>query len=250
MVNFKTTFILGISLLVSNMAVSSERIFSQASKGSFNDAAITKLFESRPELKSEIIFSGTPEDTFHQAVNNNALAFSAVQNSTLDGRLVPATVNAFQLYKLVEVKAYITTPIEMCVLMNQKDNKKGIAISQIASHPAALKQINRWKNSLVPVPKEIEVPNGTAEAARRVANNEYSAGTAAIGSCALKNVYPNLVVIDKGVQDNKDNKTTFMLMKVEPRESKISYEAARKALASAIEQGIKLSVNSIPEPQV
>ncbi|MFV0487156.1 MAG: prephenate dehydratase, partial [Vibrio fluvialis] len=63
------------------MATTGDHIYVQASKGSFNDAAITKLFEQQPALKAEVDFSGTPLNTFMQADLNDALAFSAVENS-------------------------------------------------------------------------------------------------------------------------------------------------------------------------
>ncbi|WP_275125719.1 prephenate dehydratase domain-containing protein [Vibrio fluvialis] len=220
------------------MATTGDHIYVQASKGSFNDAAITKLFEQHPALKAEVDFSGTPLNTFMQADLNDALAFSAVENSTINGRLVQATVEALQQYKVVGVKAFITTPIEMCVLMNSKDVEAKRSIALIASHPAALKQIDSWKQTLNA--KELAVPEGTAAAAQRVSNGEMPDGTAAIGACVLEKVYPNLVVVEQGVQDNKNNKTSFLLMDVEKRVSPIGEADARKELEAAIKQGQKL----------
>ncbi|MCG6369717.1 prephenate dehydratase [Vibrio fluvialis] len=231
--------ILSSALLASHtMATTGDQIYVQASKGSFNDAAITKLFEQQPALKAEVDFSGTPLNTFMQADLNDALAFSAVENSTINGRLVQATVEALQQYKVVGVKAFITTPIEMCVLMNSKDVKAKRSIALIASHPAALKQIDSWKQTLNA--KELAVPEGTAAAAQRVSNGEMPDGTAAIGACVLEKVYPNLVVVEQGVQDNKNNKTSFLLMDVEKRVSPIGEADARKELEAAIKQGQKL----------
>nr|WP_319552235.1 prephenate dehydratase domain-containing protein [uncultured Vibrio sp.] len=227
------------TLIFSTFTFGSEPIFAQASKGSFNDAAITKLFEQQPSLSASVTFAGTPSNTFRQSIDNDALAFSAVENSTIDGRLVQATVEAFQQYRLVDIKAFITTPIEMCVLMNHEDVANDTAITMIASHPAALKQINAWKAGFQP--KELEVPEGTAAAARQVAERELPVGTAAIGACVLDTVYTDLEVVEKGVQDNKNNKTSFLLMKVEPRGEAISETQARKELAAAIEMGKKLA---------
>ncbi|WP_274026710.1 prephenate dehydratase domain-containing protein [Vibrio parahaemolyticus] len=227
------------TLMFSTLTTASESVFAQASRGSFNDAAITKLFEQQPSLSAPVTFAGTPSNTFQQSIDNSALAFSAVENSTIDGRLVQATVEAFQQYRLLSVKAFIETPIEMCVLMNQQDVANDTAITMIASHPAALKQINVWKAGIQP--KELEIPEGTAAAAKLVADRELPTGTAAIGACVLDTVYTNLKVVEKGVQDNKNNKTSFLLMKVEPREQTISEAEARKELTAAIEMGKKLA---------
>ncbi|EGQ8919478.1 TPA: prephenate dehydratase domain-containing protein [Vibrio parahaemolyticus] len=227
------------TLMFSTLTTASESVFAQASRGSFNDAAITKLFEQQPSLSASVTFAGTPSNTFQQSIDNSALAFSAVENSTIDGRLVQATVEAFQQYRLLSVKAFIETPIEMCVLMNQQDVANDTAITMIVSHPAALKQINAWKAGIQP--KELEIPEGTAAAAKLVADRELPTGTAAIGACVLDTVYTNLKVVEKGVQDNKNNKTSFLLMKVEPREQTISEAEARKELSAAIEMGKKLA---------
>lgn len=229
-------FFLSSALLTfSGFACAANHIYVQASKGSFNDTAISKLFEQQPALKADVDFSGTPLNTFMQADLNDGLAFSAVENSTINGRLVQATVEALQQYKVVAVKAFIATPIEMCVLMNTHDVEAKRSIALIASHPAALKQIDTWKHHLKA--KELAVPEGTAAAAQRVSNGEMPDGTAAIGACVLEKVYPNLVVVEQGVQDNKNNKTSFLLMDVEKRISPIGESDARKELESAIEKG-------------
>lgn len=229
-------FFLSSALLAfSGFACAANHIYVQASKGSFNDAAISKLFEQQPALKADVDFSGTPLNTFMQADLNDGLAFSAVENSTINGRLVQATVEALQQYKVVAVKAFIATPIEMCVLMNTHDVEAKRSITLIASHPAALKQIDTWKHHLKA--KELAVPEGTAAAAQRVSDGEMPDGTAAIGACVLEKVYPNLVVVEQGVQDNKNNKTSFLLMDVEKRISPIGESDARKELESAIEKG-------------
>lgn len=231
-----TMLLAGTALFASaTFAETSDHIYVQASKGSFNDAAISKLFEQQPSLKADVDFSGTPLNTFMQADLHNSLAFSAVENSTIDGRLVQATVEALQQYKLVDIKGFITTPIEMCVLMNRSDADSQHPITLIASHPAALKQINSWKHKLGV--KELAVPEGTAVAAQRVSNGDMPTGTAAIGACVLEKVYANLVVVEQGVQDNKNNKTSFLLMDVEKRVSPIGEKQARKELQDAISHG-------------
>ncbi|WP_052260681.1 hypothetical protein [Photobacterium gaetbulicola] len=78
-------------------------------------------------------------------------------------------------------------------------------LDTLPTHPAALKQINAWKAGFQP--EELEVPEGTAAAARLVADGELPAGTAAIGACVLDTVYSELEVVEKGVQDNKSYRT-------------------------------------------
>lgn len=228
-----STFIISTTFAAPTWANSD--IYVQASQGSFNNEAIAKLFAQRPTLKHTTIYAGTPLNVMTLASGHDAYAFSAVENTTIKGKLVQATVTAFKSYKPTSFQAYVTMPIDMCVLMNKKDVAAKAPIKLIVSHPAALKQINHWKHSIKGL-KEQAIPAGTAESAWRVAKSELPSGTAAIGSCALTSLYPNLSVIDKGVQDNQDNATSFIMMKVAKRDHELSEEAARQALLAAIKE--------------
>lgn len=216
-----------------------ETIYIQASRGSFNDAAIHKLFDQHPQLKSGLEFSGTPVNAFRLADEQHALAFVAVANSTINGKLVQASVDAMKQYQVTDLKGFITTPIEMCVLMNSKDAADKQPISLIASHPAALKQINGWKATLHA--KELEVPEGTAAAAKKVSERALPVGTAAIGACVLDTTYPNLTIVARGVQDNKNNRTSFILADVARRATPVSEEQARAALQKVIDEGLQMN---------
>ncbi|MBE0368635.1 prephenate dehydratase domain-containing protein [Pseudoalteromonas aurantia] len=222
-------------LSFSTTALEKREVYVQASAGSFNDAAINQLFAQQSALKMPVNFAGTPSHTFEQADNTNTWAFSAVENSTIPGKLVDATITAVQQYRIVDVIGFITTPIEMCALMHIDDVNNNKEISVIASHPAALKQIKGWK-AKVGVP-ELAVPNGTSAAAERVSKRLLGIGGVAVGSCVLVETYPNLSVIAKGIQDNKHNETSFLLMKVNKRTEMITINQARKALSHAITLG-------------
>ncbi|CAH9053673.1 hypothetical protein PSECIP111854_01216 [Pseudoalteromonas sp. CIP111854] len=227
-------FILRVSLVAAMFITtpSVAKIYVQASAGSFNDAAIHSLFAKKPLLKDALVFSGSPTQTFQNAYAHNALAFSAVENSTIEGRLVKATVDALKQYEIKTVVASITTAIEMCVLMRKDEFERKQPIVQLASHPAALKQINQWKkNNTV---KELAIPQGTAAAAKMVSQKQVLAGTVAIGSCALESLYSNLVVLEKGIQDNRNNETTFLLMEVAKRVETVDEDQAKEALKKAI----------------
>ncbi|MEL7287727.1 MAG: prephenate dehydratase domain-containing protein, partial [Pseudomonadota bacterium] len=102
------------------------------------------------------------------------------------------------------------------------------------------KQINLWKTKQTKA-KELAVPEGTAAAAKQVSERQLPAGSVAIGACVLESTYANLAVIEKGVQDNKDNKTSFLLMDISKRETPITEAQARKALIAAIKQGKALA---------
>ncbi|PSW14803.1 prephenate dehydratase [Photobacterium sanctipauli] len=221
--------------VISFSSVAANDVYVQASSGSFNNAAINSLYTKTDQAKPNYVFSGTPLQTFIAAVDNSALAFTALENSTIEGNLVRATVAAVQEYQVEEVQAGIRTAIEMCVLRSKTDVKANIPLTQIASHPAALKQIDRWKGQYSEL-KELEIPKGTAEAARMVATGELPSGTAAIGACMLEELYPQVTVTAKAIQDNQDNKTLFALMKVSKRAQPLSVSEAEQALRKVIQQ--------------
>ncbi|WP_249364626.1 gamma subclass chorismate mutase AroQ [Pseudoalteromonas rubra] len=204
-------------------------VYVQAGPGSFNHAALD-LLESRQNSTYQRQYSGTPEKTYATAIKETTWAFSALANSTIDGQLVPAIVNAMRNYKVTELGAAVRMPIEMCVFGVDQTS----TITHAASHPAALKQIGLWLNThqLLTIP----VPKGTNEAARLLAQGQFQQGTVAVGSCALKSVYPELTLREVGVQDNADNHTLFALMKVEKRPEQISEDQARTALAQVVKQ--------------
>ena len=104
--------------------------------------------------------------------------------------------------------------VEMA-LLRHRDALEPIAC--IASHPAALKQISHWKNQNVDL-IEISIPEGTAEAARLLSNGDLALNVAVIGSKNLANLYPNLIVVEEGIQDLMNNYTTFVLLEIVKRE--------------------------------
>jgi len=215
------------------VAQAAPTIYAQASKGSFNDAALHQLINKEPTLKSDVIFSGTPLNTYQQADANKGIAFAAIENSTIDGKLVNATVKALEAYKVTKPIAFITTPIDMCAFMSKQDVDSKQPIKAIASHPAALAEVSKWNKSYNA--KEIPVPQGTAYAAQEVSTHKLPKGTVAVGACVLNEIYPNLVNVGTNIQNDESNMTSFMLAEVSKRKAPISSEKA----ASELQQIIK-----------
>ncbi|WP_237113859.1 gamma subclass chorismate mutase AroQ [Pseudoalteromonas rubra] len=221
--------LLAMSVVLAAVTIEAAPVYVQAGPGSFNHAALDLLADRNTDTYQRL-YSGTPDDTYAAATNNNAWAFSALANSTIGGQLVPAIVNAMRNYQVTTLNAAVHMPIEMCVFGLNKTSK----ITHAASHPAALKQINRWLSAHQIKAKP--VPEGTNEAARLVADGQFDQNTVAIGSCALQAVYPALTLREAGIQDNADNHTLFGLMKLEKRPHTISEDEARTALQQVVDQ--------------
>ncbi|KJZ02512.1 prephenate dehydratase [Pseudoalteromonas piscicida] len=235
--------LLALPTLLFTLTTHAASVYVQAGPGSFNHAALD-LLANRQSQEYERFYSGTPEHTYANAAQAQSWAFSALANSTIEGQLVPAIVNAMRNYKVTELSAAVHMPIEMCVFGLNKTAK----ITHAASHPAALNQIGHWLNAHQVQTKP--VPKGTNEAARLLANGQFDQNTVAVGSCALKVVYPELTLREVSVQDNADNHTLFGLMKMEKRSQPISEDEARAALAQIVEKAnalVKTRTDSVEE---
>ncbi len=208
-----------------------QEIYVQASEGSFNNQAVDRLLKQRGEL-AQLHFSGSPLQTFEQAEAQHAMAFTALENSTIAGRLVKASLLALQDYEVVSVEAAIRIPIEMCLLRSKVAIDSDQPLLAIASHPAALGQINRWKAAKHL--QEIAVAAGTAAAAGQLASGQLAPTTGVVGPCMLPELYPALLVTEQGIQDNDNNQTLFGLMIVNKRPAAISAEQSRKALTAVV----------------
>ncbi len=83
-------------------------------------------------------------------------------------------------------------------------------ISEVRSHPQALKQCSQYlSNQLVHVP-HLESKD-TAESARKLREGQYSDTTAVIAPARAAEIY-KLEVLKHGIQDLKDNKTLFLVV--------------------------------------
>ncbi len=221
--------LLALPALLLTLTTQAMPVYVQAGPGSFNHAALD-LLAARKHTDYKRFYSGTPAHTYASAAQAQTWAFSALANSTIKGQLVPAIVDAMRSYQVTELSAAVHMPIEMCVFGLNKTGK----ITHAASHPAALKQIGRWLSAHQIHTKP--VPKGTNEAARLLADGQFDQNTVAVGSCALKAVYPQLTLRETGIQDNPDNHTLFGLMKMEKRPQPISEDEARSALAQVVSQ--------------
>lgn len=154
-------------------------IFLQASPGSFNHEALELLLK-HPINDSNVHFCGTPLNTFQLAYENKSVAFVALKNTIIKGNFVEATLKAFQEFQIKRIISIFQMKIEMAVIRHQEALKNNLPLNQLASHPAALQQISKWKNnhSLI---NEIPVPEGTGEAARRLSLGDLEVGVAVIG---------------------------------------------------------------------
>lgn len=179
------------------------------------------IFEKNSNIR--IAYSGIEGSFASMAVNgifgkcdkvphkNFASAYKAVENGDCEYAVLPIE-NSYagevgQVTDLMfkgDLKIYgiYELPVTHCLLGIEGSTKE--SIKQVISHPQALEQCTRFieTNSMKTIPYE-----NTARAAREVSNRR-DISTGAIGSVENAELY-NLVVLEEGINDSKDNVTRF-----------------------------------------
>lgn len=201
---------------------SHSHIFVQATPGSFNQQAIELLFQDSIKNK-QIHFCGTPLDAFRFAHEKKGVAFVAIINTIIPGNFVEATLKALKEYRIIRVISSIRMKIEMAYIRHEDAILNNVRLTHIASHPAALQQISKWKSNRHSV-TEIPIEKGTGEAARQLSAGELPMNAAVIGPKNLVKLYPNLKVVEESIQDRKDNFTTFVLIEIDKRSQPVDQE--------------------------
>lgn len=105
----------------------------------------------------------------------------------------------------VQIVREIILPIEHCLITRAKDFSQ---VQKIYSHPQALAQCNGFINKNFPGAEVIAASN-TAEAVRIVSEQDES--FAAIANEKAAEIY-NVPVLARGISDEKDNQTRFVLI--------------------------------------
>jgi chorismate mutase/prephenate dehydratase len=119
----------------------------------------------------------------------------------------------------IKICAEVSLKIEQCFLVK---NPKA-EILRIYSHTHALAQCRNWITRHYPDAELIPV-SSTAEGAKKVAKEDFSA---AIASEVAAKIY-NLYILEKGIQDSKENFTRFFVI------GKVSTEPSGKDKTSLV----------------
>lgn len=183
----------------------------QGGIGSFNEEAILSYIKRKKIKNSKIRYLYTSEkvlNNLHQGKIDYGLL--AVHNAV--GGIVWESIQAIAGYKFKIIEEFVI-PIRH-FLMKKKDVKIE-KIDRIMAHPQVFAQCSKTLAKRHPSLK-LESGKGdlidTAKAARSLMKGKLSNNYAILGSSALSKVY-NLEVIDKNLQDDKNNPTGFLLIK-------------------------------------
>ncbi len=183
----------------------------QGGEGSFNEEAC-RFYCQKQRIKNFKIKYLYTSNNVLKALHQGEIDFGqfALQNSV--GGTVKETIDALSRYNCRIVKEFEII-VNHCLLA-----KKGIKLNQIKkiiSHPQALAQCKLTLARKYPDKKLISGKGGLidqAKAAQCLSEGKLSKNTAVLAPKICSKLY-NLEVLDKGLQDRKDNLTSFLLVK-------------------------------------
>jgi prephenate dehydratase len=174
-------------------------------KGTFSHEALLMYLKDRD--MEPIAASSIPELIFGVYEDRYDEAIVPIENSLEGG--VNATIDLLANDVDLHITAEVIIRIEENLLVRKGTKKENI--KKILSHPQPIGQCRKYLNDNFPG-VEVEGIYSTAGAAIEVTKCDYD--MAAIGSHTAADVY-NLEIMDRSVQDNKNNMTRFIIISKE-----------------------------------
>lgn len=182
----------------------------QGGKGSFNEQALQKYLEEKSITSVKVVYLYTTEKVLKNLYTGNIdFGLFAISNST--GGLVDESLQAMGKY-LFSIKEDFSIPIHH-VLMKRKDATIN-EITTIMGHPQTFIQckenLAKQFSSLLQKIGEGDMID-TAKIAKSLATGKLPKSVAILGPEILSQIY-DFDIIEKKLQDRKDNQTRFLLV--------------------------------------
>ena len=174
--------------------------------GSFSEEA-GLLYSQRENDEFEIIFSTDMEGVLQTVEDGKAdLGLFPVVNSR--GGLVRPAFDAMGRHNFA-VLDEIWFEVYQCIMV--KPGVKKEDVKRITTHSQAIKQCERYIRMNYPDVELVEYAD-TAKAAKDLAKGMLEPDTAVIAPSRSAHIY-GLELLEKGIQDNHPNLTTFIVVK-------------------------------------
>ena len=174
--------------------------------GSFSEEA-GLLYAQRVGFDAEIIYSIDMEGVLKSVADGESeYGIFPVVNSR--GGLVQTAFEAMGKYVFTMVDE-LWFEVYQCIMVMPGVKKEDV--KQIATHPQAISQCERFIKREFPDAKLIDWED-TAKAAKDLSEGILPRETAAIAPAISARLY-NLELLEKGIQDNHPNLTTFIIVK-------------------------------------
>lgn len=173
--------------------------------GSFSEEA-GMLYAQRIGKEVDITFCIDAEGVL-KAVEGGEVDYGIFPVVNSRGGLVKMAYKAMGDY-LFEVIDELWFEVYQCLMVLPGVKKEDI--TQISTHEQAIRQCERYINSELSHAKIVEWED-TAKAAKDLSEGVLPATTAVIASSRAAHIY-GLELLDKGIQDNHPNLTTFLVV--------------------------------------
>ncbi len=178
----------------------------QGIPGSFSEeAALNYLSEENLEdidTKPCLTSSNVMESLYTYEIDRGIIAMENAR-----GGVVHESIHALAKARC-KVRSMFHIQVNQCLITKAGLNPS--EITEVRSHPQALKQCSRFLSENFSDIPHIKADD-TAEAARKLHEGEFSDTTAVIAPARAAELY-NLNVSQFGIQDLKDNKTLFLVV--------------------------------------
>jgi prephenate dehydrogenase len=183
----------------------------QGGRGSFNEEAILSYIEKNKIKNFKIKYLYTTEKVLKNLHQGNIdFGLFAVVNST--GGIVEESIRAMTRYHFQLVESF---PLLICHCLMKRKDVLLKEIKKIIAHPQNFRQCKNNLEKKFPHLLQISGKGDlvdTARCAKALAEGKIDKNTAILGPKILSTIY-NFDVIEEDLQDNKNNLTTFFLVK-------------------------------------
>ena len=178
-----------------------------------NSEEVAKQFATKLSVKNKVVFIPLiSSKNVVESLENNLIDFGVVAKENSIAGIVEETKVALQ-NKNFEIVDTIVLPICHCLF--KLKNTKIEDIKYIASHTQALRQTANYRKTHFPNTREIEVED-TAISAKNLANEILPSNYAVICRKNAGELY-DLDLIAENINDQPNNKTTFIVLKTKGR---------------------------------
>ena len=214
-------------------------------KGTYSDFACKK-FREKLNLKADFEPVSTITKIIETIDDDNTLAAILPMENSIEGIVRPTLDGIFSTKNDVKIQAQTQINIENCLISYSKKEE----ITHIISHPQPLSQCQKYISANFG--KDIILEGASSTAAATAMLKDKGRGYASIGNELCAKMH-NVPVIEKNINDNKDNQTRFVLVSREDfnfdKKIRTSLVFSTKqepgALADALEVFKKHNINLI-----
>lgn len=174
-------------------------------EGSFTHQALTEYL-SRLKLKDTISSFATITQTI-EAVNSGKIKSGIVPvENSIEGGVGETLDQLIRTSQKVTINHEIIIPIEHCLITKIKNLTE---VKKVIAHTQALSQCSTYIKRFLPEAELMPVTSNSTGV--KIVSESTSGNTAAIGPAMAAKIY-NVPVYEKGINDEKENFTRFVLI--------------------------------------